>query len=297
MAGATVGDFRAASIPVSDVYSLYTPTELYASGAGYSYSQIIGASPGTDFAAIKAAGATASDFYNALTPIGAVYSIYTPTELHAAGAGYTYNDIIGASPGTDFAAIKDASATAEDFNLAGVPVSGVYSLYTPTELQGGGYSYGDIIGASDGTDYSAIKDAGATAGDFNLAGVPVSGVYSLYTPAELHAADYFENLYVGNNSSGVTTNFTSGTNPYDNTYVGYTPDSSNNTLNVSGAGTLLTNYTDIYVGYEGSSNNLTIADGGTVASVDGFIGSDAAASNNSVLVTGANSLWTNSNEL
>jgi phospholipase/lecithinase/hemolysin len=181
--------------PVSDIYSYYTPTQLH--DGGYSYSQIIGASPGTDFAAIKDAGAAASDFYNAGKPVGSVYSLYTPTQLHDYGSAYTYNDIIGSSPGTDFAAIKAAGATASDFNNAGKPVSSVYSLYTPTELQAGGYSYGDIIGASDGTDYSAIKDAGATAGDFNLAGVPVSGVYSLYTPAELYAADYFENLYVG----------------------------------------------------------------------------------------------------
>ena len=108
---------------------------------------------------------------------------------------------------------------------------------------------------------------------------------------------YVPNLYVGSNSSGVTTNFTSGTNYYENTYVGFSAAASNNTLSVSGASTVLTNYSNLYVGFQGSGNSLSIADGGTVANTNGFIGLDGASSNNSVLVTGANSLWTNSGSL
>jgi T5SS/PEP-CTERM-associated repeat protein len=108
---------------------------------------------------------------------------------------------------------------------------------------------------------------------------------------------YVPNLYVGSNSSGVTTNFTSGTHYYENTYVGFSAAASNNTLSVSGAGTVLTNYSNLYVGFQGSGNSLSIADGGTVANTNGFIGLDGASSNNSVLVTGANSLWTNSGSL
>jgi T5SS/PEP-CTERM-associated repeat protein len=225
-----------------------------------------------------------------------VYTLYTPAELR--GGGYTFNQIIDASPGDDFAAIKAAGATASDFYNAPKPISGVYTLYTPAELRGGGYSFNQIIGASSGDDFGAIKAAGATAEDFRAAGTPISAVYSLYTPTELYAADYFENLYVGSNSSSVTTNFTSGTNAYDNTYVGYSAAASNNTLNVSNAATVLTNYTDLYVGYEGSSNTMQVADGGTVAvATNSYIGFSATASNNSVLVTGTNSLWTNSRDL
>ena len=39
-----------------------------------------------------------------------------------------------------------------------------------------------------------------------------------------------ENLYVGSNSSGVTTDFTSGTNAYDNTFVGFDPGANASTL-------------------------------------------------------------------
>ena len=110
----------------------------------------------------------------------------------------------------------------------------------------------------------------------------------------LAAAD----LYVGSNSSGVTTNFTSGTNAYTNIYVGYTADASNNTLGVYNAGTLLTNSGNLFVGRAGSGNSLVISNGGTVA-VDSVrvIGVDLGSSNNSVLVTGTKSLWTNSGNL
>ena len=299
-AGATAPDFYNEATPVFAVYAIYTPTELYAAGAGYSYSEIIGASPGGDFAAIKAAGATAPDFYNALTPVFAVYAIYTPTELYAAGAGYSYSEIIGASPGGDFAAIKAAGATAPDFYNAATPVSAVYAIYTPTELYaaGSGYSYSDIIGASPGTDFAAIQAAGATASDFYNEGITIRALYSLYTMPELSAAGYTNNdLLVGLNSSGVTTNFTSGINSFDNTYVGFTATDSNNTLNVLNPGTLLTNSGDVYLGYEGSSNSMVISSGGTVADANGYIGFTNTSSNNNVLVTGANSLWTNSGDL
>ena len=90
----------AVGAPITEIYDWYTPAELNA--GGYSFSQIIGASPGNDFAAIQAAGATASDFYNEGVPASSVYALYTPTELHAGGAGYTYSQIIVASPGDEF---------------------------------------------------------------------------------------------------------------------------------------------------------------------------------------------------
>ncbi|MCE9543158.1 MAG: autotransporter domain-containing protein [Verrucomicrobia bacterium] len=103
------------------------------------------------------------------------------------------------------------------------------------------------------------------------------------------------NLYVGSNSTVAPTNFTSGTNPYDNTYVGYTTNASNNLLTVGNSNTLLTNSSDLHVGYYGSSNSLVISNGGHVV-VDGniFAGRWASSSNNSLVVTGTSSLLTNS---
>jgi autotransporter-associated beta strand protein/T5SS/PEP-CTERM-associated repeat protein len=106
-----------------------------------------------------------------------------------------------------------------------------------------------------------------------------------------------QDLYVGSNAANVTTNFTSGTNLFQHTFIGFkffgTVAATNNVLNVSGAGTLLTNSSELYVGFDGRGNSLVISNGGKVASrLDSSIGVYTAAPSNSVLVTGANSLWT-----
>jgi fibronectin-binding autotransporter adhesin len=107
-----------------------------------------------------------------------------------------------------------------------------------------------------------------------------------------------QDLYVGSNAANVTTNFTSGTNLFANVYVGYSSNVStfsatNNLLNVSGSGTLLTNTNDFFVGVNGSGSRLVISNGGQVAT-GGFVylGYSSLASNSSALVTGTNSRWT-----
>jgi len=90
-----------------------------------------------------------------------------------------------------------------------------------------------------------------------------------------------------------TTNITSSTN-YANTYIGSNSTASNNLLNVYGSGVVLSNSTNVYVGYAGSSNSLVISNEARVVSSSGYIGYTNNSSNNSVLVTGTNSAWTNS---
>ena len=108
-----------------------------------------------------------------------------------------------------------------------------------------------------------------------------------------------QDLYVGSNAANVTTNFTSGTNRFNNTYVGYTTNATNNLLNVSGAGTVLTNTNDLIVGNVGSGNRLVISNGGQVFNRSAYLGYGVYtampwlyATNNSALVTGTNSRWT-----
>ena len=111
------------------------------------------------------------------------------------------------------------------------------------------------------------------------------------------SSSWSQNLYVGSNSSGETTNFTTGTNSYVNTYIGYNVGANSNTLNVLNTNTLLANSGSLYIGYYGNGNSMVISNGATVSDVDGYIGYDIAASNNAVLVTGSNSLWNNSGNL
>ena len=71
--------------------------------------------------------------------------------------------------------------------------------------------------------------------------------------------------------------------------------SSNNSVLVTGEGSAW-NGSTIAVGFSGSGNSLVISNGGTVANGFGYIGDRATSSNNSALVTGSNSVWTNSGE-
>ena len=103
-----------------------------------------------------------------------------------------------------------------------------------------------------------------------------------------------QDLYVGSNAANVTRNFTSGLYIYNNAYVGYETNATNNLLNVSGAGTVLNNpnsASDCIIGWAGSGNSMVISNGGKVDFGEGRVGDQATASNNRVLVAGTNSLW------
>jgi T5SS/PEP-CTERM-associated repeat protein len=81
----------------------------------------------------------------------------------------------------------------------------------------------------------------------------------------------------------------------------YSPDSfigtfnigSSNAAVVTGPGSRWVSTNNFYVGYDGRSNVLMIADGGGVFDVNGYIGYNATATTNFVLVTGPGATWTN----
>jgi T5SS/PEP-CTERM-associated repeat protein len=107
-----------------------------------------------------------------------------------------------------------------------------------------------------------------------------------------------QNLYVGSNSSGNSTNFTSGTNSYFNTFVGYAAGADSNSLSVSNSGTLLdSSGFNLYVGDQGASNSMVIAAGAVVNDTKAYIGNSNSSFNNSVLVTGSGSTWSNFSDL
>ncbi len=106
------------------------------------------------------------------------------------------------------------------------------------------------------------------------------------------------NLGGGGNSVLVTGSGSLWSNAADVVVGGYNgngpPTSDRNSLTVTNGGMVLAGG-DLYVGMYGSSNTLTIAGGGRVANGNGYIGYDGSfgGGNNSVLVTGSGSLWSN----
>jgi len=80
-------------------------------------------------------------------------------------------------------------------------------------------------------------------------------------------------------------------------FLGRNVGSSNNLAVVSGTGSRWTNSGELRVGNDGSRNQLVVSNGGTVINAAGFIGVNATANNNVAVVTGTNSLWTNSGSL
>ena len=80
--------------------------------------------------------------------------------------------------------------------------------------------------------------------------------------------------------------------------LGNADSSSNNSVLVSGSGSVWTNTAQVRVGNSGSGNSLVISNGGEVVILGaGVVGSAATSSNNSVLVSGSGSVWTNTSEV
>ncbi len=91
------------------------------------------------------------------------------------------------------------------------------------------------------------------------------------------------------NSGGSQTN--------DDGIVGDQSTASNNSVVVKDNNSSWENGGDLYVGNTGSVNQVTIKTGGHINSVHGFIGNDPVAGSNKVVVSDANSLWSNAQTL
>lgn len=80
-------------------------------------------------------------------------------------------------------------------------------------------------------------------------------------------------------------------------YIGTHAAASNNAVVVSGPGSIWNNgIAGLVVGESAKGNSLTISNGGQVFNSQGLIGINNGADNNTVLVTGAGSLWNNGSQ-
>lgn len=124
--------------------------------------------------------------------------------------------------------------------------------------------------------------------------------FSAGTLNTLHGARMTNAVVIGSGSSGTATwnilggvNVTSPSNTPSITYIG---DSGSGTgigrVNVSGASTVWTNTGQLRVGQSSINNSLTISNGAQMYNASlVYLGTAVGSSNNSVLVTGSNSLW------
>ena len=131
----------------------------------------------------------------------------------------------------------------------------------------------------------------------HIATADLTYVYTLSNSPSTNTNAAWSNLVIGSNSIPLTYSITNGTSVYSNTTIGLETNSSNNQLIVANTNTLLSNSVDLYVGNYGAINSMTITNGGVVAGEYGILGNYSTSSNNLVLVTGTNSVWTNAGDI
>ena len=109
-------------------------------------------------------------------------------------------------------------------------------------------------------------------------------------------------LQVGNVSSGNSLTISNGATVSSTLSTSIGISGSNNSVTVTGTGSLLTNTGSLIVGtysqsYDSSANSLLVTNGGSVTSGSATIGNTTNSFGNSVTVSGSGSLWTNSGDV
>lgn len=81
-----------------------------------------------------------------------------------------------------------------------------------------------------------------------------------------------------------------------NSYIGYNASTTNNSVSVTGAGSIWNNNGTLYVGSNGPANRLTVTDAGAASARSLVIGQQASATNNLVTVSGGTLTVTNADK-
>lgn len=171
-----------------------------------------------------------------------------------------------------------------------VAVSGAGSLWDSAGgIQLGLNSTGNRLTVRDG---GAVRAGGAfigVAGGFNLA--EISGPGTSWTNAS--------ELQVGDATSGNQLTVSNGAVLFAGSLglIGRLSSSSLNTATVTDPGSLWVNGGELHVGRDGPANRLNVNNGGWIVSSNASLGLATTASNNSVVITGLGSVWSNRNDL
>ena len=178
--------------------------------------------------------------------------------------------------------------------------------YTTNILNGvsSSISVAYFVGNSGSLNYFEINSGGSQTnldgyiGNLSTANsnsVLITGSGSVWQNGDTNTAG---DLYIGNNGSGNRlTVQNGGAVGNDFGYLGYGQSAKSNAVLITGSSSMWQNDSDLYVGNTGSVNQVTIQAGGQINCVQGFIGNDPAAVSNKVVVSDANSLWSNSQTL
>ena len=75
--------------------------------------------------------------------------------------------------------------------------------------------------------------------------------------------------------------------------LGVDASSSGNRALITGSGSFLNCADNVYVGLNGPDNNLVVNNGGRIMDTTGYVGCNPGSDNNSALVAGTHSVWTN----
>ena len=171
---------------------------------------------------------------------------------------------------------------------------------------------GDLLVGVGGSSNSMVITNGGTVTN---AQVNYGGVIGLYVGANDNSVLITGTGSTWNNSGDLTVGWNGSSNSLvvsgggsvtngqsnNGAIIGLNIDSSNNSVVIAGAGSTWKGSGDLQIGSSGSGNSLVISNGATVGngqvSYGGVIGLGATSSNNSVLVTGSGSTWSNSGNL
>ena len=225
-----------------------------------------------------------------VTGPGSSFSVNCYIYTGCQGHDNTFTVANGAAVADKFCYISyEAGSTNNSVFITGTNTSwqNSYSVFVGFDGGGGGLTLSNgatmNVGGAFGTTHDGALACNSTSSNNRAL---ITGGGSVWNCAD--------NMYVGLNGPGNSLVISNGGKVVcTQGYVGSNPGSDGNRAMVVGANSVWTNSADFYVGYFGAGNSLVISNGGRVFSSNGSVGRTASSQSNSVMVTGAGSVWVN----
>jgi len=191
----------------------------------------------------------------------------------------------------------DPSTGGANGSRSTVIVTGTGSTWSNTVTSG---NAGLFVGSRGGNNQLIISDGGRVdsfhmfMGQFSIS--PSNSILVTGTDSLLNLRGGF---FAGSGSEGNTVTISDGGRVINagTGLLGSGTGASNNVILVTGTGSVWSNAATLFVADEASHNRLQIENGGQVHNGEGIIGNTTLARSNTVIVTGAGSLWNNTDDL